>query len=150
MADKKQETPWPVPTFYFLVTIGDIGKVTFQEVTGLDAQPDDIEYHADNSQIFSTVKMPGLKKTTDITLKKGVFKEDSKLMEYFQDIKMSVIKRENVVIQLLDRDHKLKISWTLKNAWPMQLSAPDLNAESSEIAVETLILAHEGITFAMV
>ncbi len=148
MAGDKQEAPWPVPKFHFSVKIGDVGEVAFQEVTGLDTQYDVIEYRAGSSIEFSTVKMPGLKKATDITLKKGMFKDDEALMKYFQGVKMNTIKREDVVIQLLDEEHKPMFTWNLKNAWPMQLTGPDLNAESSEVALETLVLAHEGITFA--
>lgn len=147
MAGEKQEAPWPVPKFHFKVTIGNIGEIAFQEVSGLDTQYDVIEYRAGNSVEFSTVKMPGLKKATDITLKKGMFKDDEKLMTYFQNVKMNTIQRENVVIELLDEEHNPMFRWELTNAWPMQLTGPDLNAASSEVALETLVLAHEGITF---
>lgn len=68
-------------------------------------------------------------------------------MKYFQSIQMNVIQRETVVIKLLDESGEPVFSWKLTGAWPMQLTCPDLNAESSEVALETMVLAHEGITF---
>ncbi|MEM9261884.1 MAG: phage tail protein, partial [Bacteroidota bacterium] len=142
----KQEAPWPIPKFHFKVTFEGLGEIAFQEVTGLDTQYDVIEYRAGNSISFSTVKMPGLRKSTDITLKKGMFKDDPKLMDYFMSVKMNTIARENVTIQLLDEEHNPLFTWSLENAWPMQFTGPDLNAESSEVAIETLVLAHEGLS----
>jgi len=147
MAGEKQESPWPIPKFHFKVTIGDKGEVAFQEASGLDAQYDIMEYRAGNSMEFSTVKMTGLSKSTDVTLKKGMFKDDTALFDYFAEVKMNTIKRETVTIQLLDEEHSPMFTWTLKNALPMQITGPDLNAQSSEVAVETLVLAHEGLTF---
>ena len=147
MAGDKQESPWPVPKFHFMVTIGDKGEVAFQEASGLDTEYDMIEYRAGNSIDFSTVKMPGLKKASDITLKKGMFKDDTALFDYFMEVKMNTIKRETVTIQLLDEEHKPMFTWTLKNAWPLKMTGTDLNAQSSEVAFEKLVLSHEGLTF---
>jgi len=147
MAGEKQEAPWPVPKFHFNVTIGDKGEVAFQEVSGLDTEVDIIEYRAGNSQDFSTVKMPGLRKASDITLKKGMFKDDTALFDYFMDTKMNTIKRETVTIQLLDEEHNPMFTWTLKNAFPMKVAGTDLNAQNSEVAVEEITLSHEGLTF---
>lgn len=147
MAGEKQESPWPVPKFHFKVTIGDKGEVAFQEASGLDTEYDMIEYRAGNSIEFSTVKMPGLRKATDITLKKGMFKDDTALFDYFMEVKMNTIKRETVTIQLLDEEHNPMFTWTLKNAWPLKMTGTDMNAQSSEVAFETLVLSHEGLTF---
>ena len=147
MAGEKQESPWPVPKFHFKVTIGDKGEIAFQEVSGLDTEVDIIEYRAGNSVDFSTVKMPGLKKASDVTLKKGMFKDDTALYDYFAENKMNTIKRETVTIQLLDEEHNPLFTWTLKNAFPMKFTGTDLNAQNSEVAVEELVLAHEGLTY---
>lgn len=146
MAGEKQETPWPVPQFHFMVTLGDIGEIAFQEVSGLDTEYDVIEYRAGNSPDFSTVKMPGLKKVTEISLKKGMFSGDTALFDYFASVKMNTVKRETVTIVLLDEEHKPLFTWTLKNAFPKKVSGASMNAKTSEAAVETLVLVHEGVT----
>jgi len=144
MAGEKQEAPWPVPKFHFKVTFGD-KEVAFQEVSGLDTEVDIIEYRAGNSVEFSTVKMPGLKKSSDVTLKKGMFKKDDSLFKWINEIKMNTIERKNITIQLLDESHEVLFTWSLKNAFPMKVTGTDFNAQNSEAAIEELVLAHEGI-----
>lgn len=147
MAGEKQEAPWPVPKFHFKVTIGDKGEIAFQNVSGLDTEYDKIEYRAGNSIDFSLLSMPGLRKESDVTLKKGIFKDDTALYDYFNEVKMNTIKRETVTIQLLDEEHKPMFTWTLKNAWPLKVTGTDMDSQSSEVAVEELVLSHEGLSY---
>ncbi len=146
MAGEKQEAPWPVPKFYFNVTLGDKGEIAFQEVSGLDTEHELIEYRAGNSKEFSTVKMPGMRKASDVTLKKGMFADDTALFSYFAEVTMNTVARQTVTIQLLDETGSTLFTWTLKNAWPLKFTGTDLNAQNSEVAIEELVLAHEGLT----
>lgn len=146
MAGEKQEAPWPVPMFHFKVTLGGKGEIAFQEVAGLDTEYDVIEYRAGNSPDFSVVKMPGLKKVSDVTLKKGMFKDDTALFDYFASVKMNTVERQTVTIVLLDEEHNPLFTWTLKNAFPKKVAGTSMNAKTSEAAVEELVLAHEGLT----
>lgn len=147
MAGDAQEFPWPVPKFHFKATFGDKGEISFQEVSGLDTEYDIIEYRAGNSVDFSTVKIPGLRQGSDVTLRKGMFKDDTALFDYFNEVKMNTITRLTVTIQLLDEEHKPMFTWTLKNAFPMKISGTDLNVQNSEVVVEEIVLAHEGLSF---
>jgi phage tail-like protein len=91
--------------------------------------------------------MPGLRKSSDVTLKKGLFKDDTALYDYFNEVNMNTVARQTVTIQLLDEEHNPMFTWTLKNAFPMKVSGTDLIAQNSEIAIEEIVLAHEGLTF---
>ncbi len=51
-----------------------------------------------------------------------------------------------MVISLLDEQHQPRVSWRVRNAFPCKYSGPDLKANSSEVAFETLELAHEGLS----
>ncbi|MFM7155361.1 MAG: phage tail protein [Bacteroidota bacterium] len=145
MAGEKQELPWPVPAFQFKVEIDGVGEIACAEVSGLEAEADVIEYRAGNSKEYSVVKMPGLMKYTDITLKKGMFQDDKVFNEYFAKITMNTIERKTVTIQLLDEAANPVFTWTLTNAFPKKVSGPSFNAKTSEAAMEELVLAHEGI-----
>lgn len=147
MADEEQDAPWPVPKFHFKVTFGDAGDIVFQEVSGLDTEYDVMEYRAGNSVNFSTVKMPGLRKDSDVSLKKGIFKAGTALSDYFNEIRMNTIARQTVTIQLLDGEHSPMFTWTLKNAFPTTISGTDPGAQNGEVAVEEIVLAHEGLSF---
>lgn len=138
---------WPLPKFYFQVE-WDSEKVSFQEVSGLDIEAQPIEYRHGDSPEFSTIKMPGIKKSGNVTMKKGVFKSDNKFWNWFNEIKMNTIKRKTVTIKLLDEGGNPTMTWTLKNAWPTKITGTDLKADGNEVAVETLEVAHEGVTIA--
>ena len=76
-----------------------------------------------------------------------MFKDDTALLDYFMEVKMNIIKRETVTIQLLDEEHNPMFTWTLKNAFPMKVTSTDMNAQKSEVAIEEMVLSHEGLTF---
>jgi phage tail-like protein len=140
-------TDWPLPKFRFEVK-WDSDVMSFQEISGLDVEAQSIEYRHGDSPSFSTIKMPGLKKYSDVTMKKGVMKSDNKLWDWMNEIKMNTVKRIPVTISLLDEEGSPTMVWTLTNAWPTKISGTDLKSTGNEVAVETIVIAHEGITIA--
>jgi phage tail-like protein len=138
---------WPMPKFYFQVK-WDSAVMSFEEISGLDVEAQPIEYRHGDSPVYSTIKMPGLKKYGNITMKKGVFKGDNKFWDWFNEIKMNTIKRKPVTISLLDESGKPTMVWTLANAWPTKITGTDLKAQGNEVAIETIEVAHEGLTIA--
>jgi len=138
---------WPLPKFHFQVK-WDSNVMSFQEVSGLDIEAQPIEYRHGDSPVFSTIKMPGIKKSGNITMKKGVFKSDNKFWDWFNQIKMNTIKRIPVTISLLDEAGKPTMVWTVANAWPTKITGTDLKSDGNEVAVESIEIAHEGITIA--
>ena len=136
---------WPLPKFHFQVK-WDVEVLSFQEVSGLDIEAQPIEYRHGDSPEFSTIKMPGIKKSGNITMKKGVFKSDNKFWDWFNQIKMNTIKRIPVTISLLDESGAPTMVWTLANAWPTKITGTDLKSDGNEVAIESIEIAHEGIT----
>ncbi|WP_378106725.1 phage tail protein [Chryseobacterium sp. sg2396] len=49
-------------------------------------------------------------------------------------------------MSLLDENGNPAVVWKVKNAFPVKLQSTDLKAEGNEVAVETLEIAHEGLT----
>lgn len=143
----QSQTVWPMPKFYFQVK-WDSAVMSFEEVSGLDVEAQPIEYRHGDSPAHSSIKMPGLKKYGNVTMKKGVFKGDNKFWDWFNQIKMNTIKRVPVTISLLDESGKPTMVWTLANAWPTKITGTDLKAQGNEVAVETIEVAHEGLTIA--
>lgn len=142
-----QDNVWPLPKFYFTVKFGSQDNtISFQEISGLETETQQIEYRHGDSKTFSTIKMPGIAKTGNVTLKKGLFAKDNNFFKWYDAIKMNTINRETVTIQLLDESGEPTMTWTLLNAWPTKISSPDLISDANEVAIETLELAHEGIT----
>ncbi|GAB3876927.1 hypothetical protein GCM10028824_35710 [Hymenobacter segetis] len=145
----QSQTIWPLAKFYFQVDGlgGGVGNY-FNEVTGLDTETQVIEYRHGNSTNFSTIKMPGLQKVGNVTLKKGIFVKDNKFWTWYNTIKMNTIKRTTVVIKLFDESGKPTMTWTLNNAWPTKITGTDLKSDGNEAVIETLELAYETLTIA--
>jgi phage tail-like protein len=136
---------WPIPKFHFQVK-WDSEVMSFQEVSGLDIESQPIEYRSGDSPKFSTIKMPGMQKTGNVTMKKGVFKSDNKFWDWFNQIKMNTIARKPVTISLLDETGAPTMVWTLENAWPSKITGTDLKSDGNEAAIETIEIVHEGLT----
>lgn len=140
-------TTWPLPKFRFAVTIGDAAalKGIFQEVSGLDSETQVIEYRAGTNPRFSTVKMPGIPKFGNVTLKKGLFQDDKGFWAWHGSIAQNTIKRQTIVIELLDEAGASTMKWTLSNAFLTKITAVDMKKDGGEVAVETIELAFEKL-----
>ena len=140
-------TVWPLPKFYFQVKWAE-EVLSFQEVSGLDIEAQVIEYRHGDNPVFSTIKMPGIVQSGNVTMKKGVFKSDNKFWDWYNQIKMNTITRVPVTISLLDEAGAPTMVWTLTNAWPTKITSTDMSAEGNEVAVEEIEIVHEGLTIA--
>lgn len=145
MAGEVQDSNWPLPKFYFSVTLGADDKVSFQEVDGLESETQVIEYRHGNSPIFAPIKMPGLGKVGNVTMRKGIFVNNNKFWDWYSEIKLNTIARRTVVVNLLDETGNPKMVWTLNNAFPTKVTGTDLKAEGNEVAVESIEIAYETL-----
>lgn len=136
---------YPLPKFHFLVEWGG-SRIGFSEVTGLDMQIEPIEYREGSSPQYTKIKMPGLQKFSNITLKRGTFNGDKEFYKWMRTVSLNTIERRDLVISLLNENHEPVISWKVINAFPIKVQASDLKADGNEVAIETLELAHEGLS----
>jgi phage tail-like protein len=143
----QSQATWPLVRFQFQVK-WDSTELVFQEVTGLNIETQVIEYRGGNSKAYAPVKMPGLKKYGNVTLKKGMFKGDTALWKQFTTVQMNTYKRSTIVISLLDETNKVAMSWNLTNAFPSKITITDMKADANEAAVESIEITHEGLTLA--
>lgn len=140
----------PYHAFNFRVTVdrfGDANSFTagFQEVSGLGNEITVAEYRNGNEPENHVRKIPGMNKSTDITLKRGIIGSLS-IFTWLKEVREGDQNvRRNVVIELMDEAHTGPVmTWKLINAFPMKLEGPQLNAQGSDsVAVETLSLTCE-------
>jgi phage tail-like protein len=135
----------PYVSFNFLVEIDGITRAAFQEASGLDSTIDVIE-HREGGENITTRKYPGQVKYSNISLKRGMT-EDHDLYDWHRQWVTGdpAGQRKNGSIVLLDRQGQEKARWNFFNAWPAKWTGPSFNAEGTDIAIETLELAHEGV-----
>jgi phage tail-like protein len=136
---------YPIPKFHFQVEWGGT-KIGFTEVSGLDITTEVIEYRDGASPEYSKVKMPGQRKFSNITLKRGTFAGDNEFYTWFNTVSLNQIERRALTISLLNENHEPVITWKVKNAWPTKITPTDLKADGNEVALESLELVHEGLT----
>lgn len=145
MSGDTQNTTWPLPKFTFSVT-GIPGNPVFQEVTGLETEVQTIEYREGDSPTFAPIKMPGLAKVGNVTMKKGIFTTSAELWNWFSSITMNTIARATIVVNLLDETGTITYRWTLTNAFPVKLTGTDLKSVGNEVAVESVEIAYETMS----
>lgn len=137
---------YPLPRFQFQVDWGG-AKISFMEVTGMDMQVEPIEYRHSDSKNFSKIKMPGLTKYSNITLKRGKFEQDFDYNNWLDEIANErVNNRRDLVIRLLNEKHEPVAVWKATRCFPIKITAPDLKSDANEVAVESIEIAHEGLS----
>ena len=136
---------YPMTKFHFRVEWGG-ERLGFTEVTGLDMQVEAIEYREGSSPEYSKIKMPGMHKFSNITLKRGSVAGDSDFYKWINTINLTLVERRDIIISLLNETHSPVLTWKAKNTFPVKLQASDLKADGNEVAIETLELAHEGLS----
>ncbi len=136
---------YPVPKFHFQCEWGG-ARLGFSEISGLDVETEPIEYRDGIMPEYSKIKMPGMQKYSNITMKRGTFNGDNEFYDWWNTVALNTIERRDLVISLLNENHEPVFTWKVKNAWPIKVQSTDLKADGNEVAIETLEIAHEGLT----
>lgn len=131
----------------FRVEIDSIAAIAFSEISGLDVSIDIVDYRTGSAPQSTAEKLPGLSRYQNITMKRGLT-QNTDLWNWVKNILAGVPDKRNLSIVLEDAQHNDVIRWTVTNAWPCRWSGPELNGGSSSIAVESIEICHEGISWA--
>ena len=135
----------PLKAYNFLVEIEGINRAGFRECSGLDSAQDPIEYREGNEKYLTVRKLPGLVKYSNIVLKYGIT-DDQELWDWRTKAVEGEVERKNGSIVLLDDLGEEKRRWNFREAWPTKWTGASFNATGNEVAIETLEIAHEGIS----
>ncbi|MCP2257182.1 conserved hypothetical phage tail region protein [Streptoalloteichus tenebrarius] len=134
----------PYAAFNFTLDIDGLsGSHGFSECSGANTEQDVIEYR-EGTMDAAVVKIPGLKKFGDITLKRG-YTTNRELWEWRRAVLQGKVVRRSGHIVLNDEAGKPALRWKFTNAWPKRYAAPTLSGTTNEVAVEELVLAVESL-----
>ena len=141
--------PYPPRSFHFLVSFLDVGDgakdIGFQSVSGLNVTMDTESYREGGENRF-VHQLPVKANYSDLTLKRGIVL-DSELIKWCTDVfENMIIRPTDMVISLLNEEHEPLLSWNIKHAWPKKWTVSDLNAESSELVIESMELTYHYFT----
>ncbi len=140
----------PYAPFNFLVDLGDGNtegpQAGFQEVCGLSTEMAVLEYRSGNSKENSVMKITGLNKASDVTLKRGVIGSLA-LYEWLDQIRNGDQGALRTVrIQLQSEDHTQVVqTWKLLRARIVKHTSGPLNGRGTDVAMEEIVLAFERL-----
>jgi len=134
----------PYRGYNFRVEIDGITRGGFREASGLDSSQDPIEYR-EGVDSLTAKKLPGLNKYSNISLKWGIT-DDAELWEWRKKCVDGTVERKNGSVVLYNDAGEEKIRWNFVEGWPTKWTGPSFNATGNEVAIETLEIAHEGVT----
>lgn len=136
---------YPLPAFHFQVEWGGT-RIGFSEVSGLSIENQAIEYRDGASPVYSVQKMPGIPKYGNITCKRGIVAADNQYFEWLNTIQLNKAERRDVTISLLNEEHNPVMVWKARNAFAVKVEGPGLKSTGNEVAIESIEIAHEGLT----
>lgn len=140
----------PYTCFNFLVDLGDGvsegPQAGFAEVSGLGMEVQMIEYRTGNSKENQVMKLPGLTKTGDVTLKRGLV-GSLNLYQWLDQIRNGDVNAmRTVTIHLQNEDHTAVVqTWKLLRARIIKHSSGPLNAKGNDVAIEEVVLSCERL-----
>ncbi len=141
---------YPLPVYNYKVEIG-ASSVAFSEVSGLSISYETATYKespTENSAVGPRVMhMPMQGTPANVTLKKGLVAGTSvkTFFEWINSIQLNQVDKKDIFIRLCDETGAAVISWQVSNAFPTKLDAPGFDANSNEVAVESLEVMGDGI-----
>ncbi len=118
----------------------------FSQCTGLEAtmEPKVIK---EGGQNYGASQRVGPVTFATVVLKRGMTRSRD-LWRWFDFVTRggSYTHRLTATIKMRDASGKVAVTWQLQNALPVKFKAADLDAKATDVAIEELHLAHEGLT----
>lgn len=133
----------PLASFNFIVTVENM-RAGFSEVGGLATETDIIEYREGTDDI-TVRKIPGKRKYTNLSLKRGYTPDGKDLWAWRKTVMEGKTQRKGGTITLLDESRKPALTWEFSEGWPSKWAGPALNAKNNDIAIEELEICVEGL-----
>jgi len=144
-----RETPYSAFNFLVEIEAGQGQEVTagFAEVSGLNAEVTVAEYRNGNANTNYVTKVPGIHKSGDVTLKRGVIGATN-LYDWLEQARAgSLDAKRNIVVKLLSEDRAdTVVSWKLRGVLPIKWTGPTLTAKGGgDVAMEEMVLSVETL-----
>lgn len=134
----------PFRGYNFAVEVEGLVAGGFSEVTGLSLDIEVQDYREGGVNGFIHKRAGPARYSSNLVLKRGI--TASKILwNWYWDVVQGRIDRKNVSILLMDESGQEKVRWNFEQAYPVKWTGPDLRAGNSDVAVESVELAHKGL-----
>jgi phage tail-like protein len=137
----------PYRGYNFRVEIDNTNVASFRECSGLTLNTDAVDYREGTDAPLSVRKLTGLRKYTNITLKRGYTKNHD-LWKWYKNVVNGVSDRRSGAIVLQDEQHNDVLRWNFVNAWICKWEGPTMNATSNDVSIETIEICPEQVALA--
>jgi phage tail-like protein len=134
----------PILAFHFAIEIGGLIVAGFSDASGLQAEIEVQEYREGGVNDYIHKFAGPTKYPSNLILKRGIT-DNTSLWSWYTDVMRGRIERKLVGVVLMNSTGDVSRRWNLQNAYPVKWTGPELKATASEVAIETLELAHEGL-----
>ena len=124
------------------ITFDGMPTAYFRSVSGLKIEIEVVEFREGGTG--DVHKLPGRVKYPNLVLKQG-FSGVSELQKWAFRIAAGQFEHKNASIVMSDQNHHVVARYALANSWPTKWEGPDFDADSNEVAIETIEIAHEGL-----
>ena len=134
----------PLVSFRFRVEVDNLIQAGFAECSGLqvDTELEEVREGGENAFQYKLAKGS---KYVNLTLKRGITDSDV-LWNWHKDVINGKVQRKMVYVVLLDQEGQETWRWSFQEAFPVKWMGPELKADGSTVAIESLELAHHGVS----
>jgi len=140
----------PLPVFCFKVDLnltgGATGEAFFKSVSGLKFETEVVPVRAGGTN-DTTFQLVGATKWSNIILKQGFTGSSALLNLQQQWISGQRVRIPTGKIYQLNAALDVVGTWTFHRGWPCKWDLGELDASKNELAIESIEIAHEGLTF---
>ncbi len=145
------KSTYPLPSYNYRVTIFQDGEALvlgFAEVAGLTIEYEPVTYRHGLSFAMGNKIIPGMRQPIRLTMKRGIVQSNDYLANWlhrtYADPLFTSPKRD-IRIDLCDESGVAVVRWTVQGALPTKLEAPTFDANSKEVAIETMELVAQAL-----
>lgn len=144
------KSTYPLPVYNYKVNIGQ-DTIAFSEVSGLNVAYETTTYKESNTESGKAsprvFRMPAQATDKTLTLKKGLIpaKSQAALYDWISSIRINQVIKKDIVINLCDEEGTAVVTWTVVNAFPTKLDVPSFDANSNDVAIESMELMADDI-----
>jgi len=134
----------PHPAHHFSVESG-LSRIGFTRVLLPRLEREVIRYREGNDPSETMRLLPGLLRLGDCLLERGLVPGDNEFFAWMDTARVGNVERRDVIVSLLDDEHAPAMRWRLRRCFPIALDWTPLDAQHSQVLIETLRLAVESV-----
>jgi len=141
---------YPLPAFSYRVTIiadAEPIEFSFAEVSGLSVEYEPVTYKHGFSFVMGSKIIPGMRQPITLSMSRGIVQNRDQLNSWLSDAygnPFSTTAKRDILIDLCDEEGQPVVRWTVKDALPTKLDAPTFDADSNDVAIESIeFIAHD-------